>query len=110
MGARLATSVVVAILAIGAFASVASAQQVSPGGPDSQVSEYVIPQTQIGGQEPGEAVPSLGGPGPSGEVGSAGKLPFTGMWLLPLVALAITLALVGTTLRGRRREAAPSVA
>ena len=108
MGARLATSLVVAILATAAFATVASAQQVSPGGPDSQVSEYVIPETEIG-PLPDEQVPSLGGPGPTGEVGSSGKLPFTGMWLLPLAALGITLAVAGTTMR-RRREVSPSAA
>ena len=113
MGARLALTLIAVLLLTAALATTASAQQVSPGGPDAQVSEYVLPETQIGplpappaGQEPQEAVPSLGGPGPTGEVGQAGKLPFTGLWLLPLAALGITLALVGVATR-RRRSAGP---
>lgn len=108
MGARLAlTSIAVALL-IAAFAAPASAQQVGPGGPDAQVGEYVGPQEiepiQQGGQDKN---PSLGGPGPSKEVGEAGDLPFTGLWLLPLAALGITLALVGFAVR-RRRDASPA--
>lgn len=107
MGARLALTLAAVLLLTASFATTASAQQVSPGGPDAQVSEYVLPETEIGpipGQ--GEPTPSLGGPGPTGEVGASGDLPFTGLWLLPLAALGITLALVGLAVR-RRRSAAP---
>ena len=109
MGVRLATSLAVAILAIAALASTASAQQISPGGPDSQVSEYILPETEIGPLRGGDEVPSLGGPGPSGDVGGSGNLPFTGMWLLPLAALGITLALAGVAVR-RRRAGGPAPA
>ena len=101
MGARFALTLVATALLIAAFAVPASAQQVSPGGPDSQVSEYVLPETQIGPLR-GEEVPSLGGPGPTADVGASGDLPFTGMWLLPMAALGITLALAGVAVRRRR--------
>ena len=107
MGARFALTLVATALLIAAFAVPAGAQQVSPGGPDSQVSEYVLPETEIGPLEGGEEVPSLGGPGE--DVGASGDLPFTGMWLLPLAALGITLALVGVAVR-RRRAGGPAPA
>ena len=109
MGARLVTSLSVGILLIAVFATGASAQQVSPGGPNSQVSEYVLPESNIGPLAGNEEVPSLGGQGPTGEVGSSGKLAFTGLWLLPLAALGITLAAVGVSMH-RRRAGAPSPA
>ena len=102
MGARFALTLVATALLVAAFAVPASAQQVSPGGPDSQVSEYVLPETDIGPLQGGDEVPSLGGPGPTGDVGSSGNLPFTGMWLLPMAALGLTLALVGVAVRRRR--------
>ena len=110
MGARLAVTLVVAILAMAAFATAASAQQVGPGGPNSQVGEYVGPTQEIDPTEGGgqQQNPSLAGEGPSGEVGTSGKLPFTGLWLVPLAALGITLALVG--LAARRRHDTPAAA
>ena len=110
MGARFALTLVAVVVLTAAFATTATAQQVSPGGPDSQVSEYVLPQTDIGPiAGPGnEQNPSLGGPGGSGEVGSSGSLPFTGLWLLPLVALGITLMVAGSAFRRRRATVTPA--
>jgi hypothetical protein len=111
MGARYALTLAATALLLAAFATTASAQQVSPGGPDAQVSEYVLEETNVGGNEPGVPGenPSLGGPGDTGEVGQSGELAFTGLWLLPLAALGITLVVVGVTVR-RRRGAAPVAA
>ena len=105
MGARLVGSLIAVALLIAAFAGTASAQQVSPGGPDAQVSEYVLEETEIGGGP--EQTPSIGGPGETNEVGVSKGLPFTGLWLLPLAALGLTLAFVGVAMR-RRRTATPA--
>ena len=107
MGARLALTLVAVALLVAAFAVPASAQQVSPGGPNAQVSEYVLEETNIGGPR---ETPSLGGPGAPGDVGQASKLPFTGLWLLPLAALGITLVLVGAAAGRRRGTTAPAAA
>ena len=106
MGARYALTLAATALLLAAFAATAGAQQVSPGGPDAQVSEYVLEETNVGGNQPGEPgeTPSLGGPGDTGEVGQSGELAFTGLWLLPLAALGITLVVVGVTVRRRRGE------
>jgi hypothetical protein len=106
MGARIALTLIAVVLTTAALATTASAQQVSPGGPNAQVSEYVLEETQVGG--PGET-PSLGGPGPTGKVGQSGELAFTGLWLLPLAALGITLVVAGAAVR-RRRSAGPAIA
>ncbi len=107
MGARLALTLVATALLVAAFATTASAQQVSPGGPNAQVSEYVIEETDLGGRDPGQT-PSLGGPGDTGEVGASGDLAFTGLWLLPLAALGITLVVAGTAFRRRRATVTPA--
>jgi hypothetical protein len=110
MGARFTLTLVAVVVLTAAFATTASAQQVSPGGPNAQVSEYVLPESEIGpiGGPGNEQNPSLGGPGPTGEVGSSGSLPFTGLWLLPLVALGITLVVVGSAAWRRRATVTPA--
>ena len=108
MGARLALTLVAAILAMAAFAPSASAQQVGPGGPNAQVGEYVGPTQEIDPTGSGGEAnnPSLAGGGPTGEVGASGKLPFTGLWLVPLAVLGITLALVAVAVRRRNDPSA----
>jgi hypothetical protein len=70
-------SLVVAVWATPAFAQ------------SSQVSQYVAPQPTPSGFEPGQA----------------GELPFTGLWLLPLILVGVLLILGSLALRRRRAQA-----
>ena len=107
MGLRLAVACVSALLLAAAFATSAGAQQVSPGGPNAQVSQYVAP---FGEQPPSPeaAVPGIGGGG--GEPGAAGELAFTGLALLLLVMLAVLLVFGGLALRRRAAGPVPATA
>jgi hypothetical protein len=98
MVVRISALCAVALLLAVAVAAPASAQQISPGGPDAQISEYVAPAGGAGAAgEPGPP----GAPGPSGEAGAAGELAFTGLTLLPLALIGVGLVSVAVALRRR---------
>ncbi|MGH2950762.1 MAG: hypothetical protein ACRDKX_01805 [Solirubrobacterales bacterium] len=96
MALRLSGIWVVSLLIAAAFAAPAAAQQVSPGGPNAQVSEYIEP----GGGGGAGQVPGLGGG--AAEPGAAGDIPFTGLTILPLVMIGVALIAVVVLLRRRQ--------
>jgi hypothetical protein len=104
MGRRIAGTCALALLLAAAFATSAGAQQVSPGGGNAQVSQYVAPFEEQP-PAPEAAVPGIGGV-EGAEPGPAGELAFTGLMLLALIMLAVLLVFGGLALR--RRAAVPA--
>jgi hypothetical protein len=84
MTIRLWGTLVVVLLALAMLAPSASAQEITPGGTsNAQVDQYVGPE------------------GGGGAAGVAGKLPFTGLMILPLVIGGVALLMIGSAVRNR---------